>query len=349
MKVRNRNFEQYKNYEFDMPFDSRVILCVKEGQEINFGDKLFARMESAVKNSINISKELGCSSDQSSKFLSSLSGEFVQKGDVLAERISGNGLSVKRVVAPSSGVVSMRRIQDGYIDILGEQSEVVVKSNFSGKVIYADPVKGLRIQAETTALDLMAVSKDFFDSKRNNESITGEFVLVGDGTSVYRVSDLEDDYKGKIVFAGKYVYEDVLKKLFELGAVCVLVYSIDYNLFRSVNLPVGVIGGFGNIHFPPEMRKAIADMSRSFIVADGDEKQLFFVKRGTVPLHISEKQNDNFVDVFIGEKVVSYDSQSYGRIGTVVGYDKETKYLTVELQKGLNSLISIDSVDFVSL
>jgi len=349
MKVRNRNFEQYKNYEFGIPFDTRVNLCVKEGDNIGFGDKLFVRMENAIKDSIYLPKELGCSVDQCSSYITVLPGEFLSKGDIAAERVSSNGLTVKRIESPSSGVVSTKRLTDGYIDIMGEQSEVVIKSNFSGKVIYADPIKGLRIQAETTALDLMAISKDFFNSKKNNESIAGEFVLVGDGTSVYRVSDLEDDYKGKIVFAGKYVYEDVIKKLFELGALCVLVYSIDYNLFRSINLPIGVIGGFGNIHFPSEIRKALADMSRSFVVADGDEKQLFFVKKGDIPLHLSENQNDDLIDIYIGEKVISYDPQSYGRIGIVIGYDQETMYLTVEFQKGLNSVIALDSVDFVSL
>jgi hypothetical protein len=349
MKVRNRNFEQYNEYQFNIPFDTRVHLYVKEGEEISFGDDLFVRMESAVKESIYLPKVLGCNIEDSKKYVIVLAGEFVDKGDILAEKISSNGLTVKRISSFHSGVVSVKRINDGYIDILGEQSEVVVKSSFSGRVIYADPVKGLRIEAETTALDLMAVSRDFFNSRKNGESITGEFVLLGDGTSIYRISDLEDDYKGKIVFAGKYVYEDVLKKLFELGAVCVLVYSIDYNVFRSINLPVGVIGGFGNMYFPSEIRKALADLSRSFVVADGEEKQLFFVKKGSVPLHVSENQDDDITDVYIGERVMSYDPQSYGRVGTVVGYDKETEYLTVEFQKGLNSVVALGAVDFVSL
>ncbi len=141
----------------------------------------------------------------------------------------------------------------------------------------------------------------------------------------------------------------MLKKLFELGAVCVLVYAMDYKLFRSVNLPVGVMGGFGSINFPPEIRKGIADMSRCFVVADGEEKQLFFVKKGNMPLHLSDNQDDDFVDMYIGEKVMSYDPQSYGRIGSVIAYDKETSYLTVEFQKGINSLISVDAVEFISL
>ena len=349
MKVRNRNFEQYTKYEFSIPFDTKVNLYVKEGEEIRFGDKLFVRMENAIKESMYIPKILGCSIENCSKYVTALPGEFVGKGELMAERVSSNGLTVKRVSSSQQGVVSIKRLKDGYIDILGEESEVVVKSNFSGKVIYADPIKGLRIQAETTALDLMAISKDFFDARKNNESIAGEFVLLGDGTSVYRVSDLEEDYKGKIVFAGKFVYEEVVKKLFELGALCVLVYSMDYNLFRSINLPVGVIGGFGNIHFPAETRKALVDMSRAFVVADGEEQQLFFVKKGDVPLHISENQDDDIVDIYVGEKVISYDPQSYGRVGTVINYDEETNYLTVEFRKGLNSVISLDIVDFISL
>lgn len=349
MKVRNRIFEQYKEYEFNIPLNDSISLLVKEGDTVNFGDILFVRGENAVKESIYIPKELGCSPDKSSGYLAALPGEYVEKGDIIAEKSSGNGLTVKRIEAGRSGVISTKRLSDGYVDILGEQSNVEIKSNFTGKVVSADPVSGLVISAETTAVDLKAVSKDFFNANRNNESISGEFVLLGDGTSVYTVNDLEDDYKGKVVFAGRFVYEDVLKKLFELGAVCVLVYGIDYKLFRSVNLPVGVIGGFGGINFPAEIRKGIADMSRCFVVADGEEKQLFFVKKGNMPLHVSEEQDDDFIDMYTGEKVMSYDPQSYGKIGKVTAYDKETGYLTIEFQKGINSLVSIDSVDFVSL
>ena len=349
MKVRDRIFEQYDEYEFTIHLNDSINLFVKEGDSIGFGDKLFTRGENATKESIYIPKELGCNVDNCKEYVTALSGEFVQSGDIIAEKTSGNGLTVKRVVASHSGVVSTKRLSDGYIDILGEQLQVEVKSNFTGKVISADPVRGLRICAETTAMDIRAVSKDFFNAKSSHESVSGEFVLLGDGTSVYTLSDLEDDYSGKVVFAGRFIYEDVIKKLFELGAVCVLVYAMDFKLFRSINLPVGVIGGFGNINFPPEIRKGISDLSRCFVVADGEEKQLFFVKKGSLPLHISENQDDDFVDIFIGEKVMSYDPQSYGRIGNVIAYDKEANYLTVEFQKGINSVISLDSVDFISL
>jgi len=349
MKVRDRIFEQYEEYEFTISLNDSVRLFVKEGESISFGDKLFTRGETATKESLYIPRELGCSVEKSKVYTLSLSGEFVQKGDIIAEKVSRNGLTIKRVEASHSGVISTKRLSDGYIDILGEQSNVEVKSSFTGRVVSANPVRGLRICAETTAMDLRAVSKDFFNAKRESESISGEFILIGDGTSVYTLKDLEDDYKGKIVFAGRFVYEDVIKKIFELGAVCVLVYAMDYKLFRSINLPVGVIGGFGNINFPVEIRKGIADMSRCFVVADGEEKQLFFIKKGNMPLHLSENQDDDFVDMYIGEKVMSYDPQSYGRIGKVIAFDQETNYLTVEFRKGINSVISINSVDFVSL
>jgi len=349
MKVRDRIFEQYKEYEFTIPLNDSVNLFVKEGESISFGDKLFTRGENATKESLYIPKELGCSVEKSKEYITSLSGEFVQRGDIIAEKVSKNGLTVKRVGAGHSGVISTKRLSDGYIDIIGEQSDVEVKSNFTGKVLSADPVRGLKICAEATAMDLKAVSKDFFSAKRERKSITGEFILIGDGTSVYTLKDLEDDYKGKIVFAGRFVYEDVIKKIFELGAVCVLVYAMDYELFRSINLPIGVIGGFGSINCPVEIRQGIADMSRCFVVTDGEEKQLFFVKKGNMSLHLSENQDDDFVDMYIGEKVISYDPQSYGRIGKVIALDQESDYLTVEFQKGINSVISINSVDFISL
>ncbi len=349
MKVRDRVFEQYEKYEFTIPLNDSVKLFVKEGEDIGFGDNLFTRGESSTKESLYLPRELGCSIKKSKSCVVSLPGEFVEKGDILAEKVSKNGLTIKRVEAGHSGIISTKRLSDGYVDILGEQSSVEVKSNFTGRVLSADSVRGLKICAETTAVDLRAVSKDFFNAKRENESISGEFILIGDGTSVYTLKDLEDDYRGKVVFAGRFVYEDVIKKIFELGAVCVLVYAMDYQLFRSINLPVGVIGGFGNINFPVEIRKGIADMSRCFVVADGEEKQVFFVKKGNMSLHSSEDQDDDFVDMYIGERVISYDSQSYGRIGKVIEYDQETDYLTVEFQRGINSVISINSVAFVSL
>ena len=106
----------------------------------------------------------------------------------------------------------------------------------------------------------------------------GEFLVLGDGKNLLlNVEDL--NCEDKIVFAGKYLHPDLMYNLFEKGASFILTYSMEYEDFRKRGLPVGVVGGFGEIYSGKKILELIASMEEKFAVVDYSESCLLYTSR----------------------------------------------------------------------
>jgi hypothetical protein len=157
--------------------------------------------------------------------------------------------------------------------------------------------------------------------------------LKGDDTS----------YEGKIVFVGKHLHTSLLRDLFEKGAKFVLTYSMDYQDFRNQGLPIGLVGGFGEIYSGEEFLKMISELNGSYAVVDFDESQIFFLNENR---KMKEKESV-FVKNLIGSKIVSRTLGSYGMTGEIMSTEGSS-YVTVEWEHGGRSVINLGSLEFVS-
>jgi hypothetical protein len=343
MIVRRKIFEKYEEYKFNIPYQSGDTVLVKTGESIKRGERLMIKRGSHITHSFFLPEEIDVQTSKLTEYLNCIDGEFVNKGDVLAERVMPGGLSVKKIVSPVQGVVDLSRLNSGYLDLSGEESELLIESTFRGVVDGIDPVDGINITADSYALDLLCIS-DSATRSETEKKIFGEFVIIGDGMDlVLRAGDL--DYQDKIVFVGKYLHPDLLHDLFQKGALFVLTYSMDYEDFRKQGLPVGVVGGFGEIYSSKSIIDLISSMDKKFVVVDYDESQMFFV---TDEKSYFSKEG-LFVKTAIGSIVISRALSNYGMFGKVTSVEEEGLYINVDWEGGQRSIISIGNVEFVSI
>lgn len=338
MILKHKLFEKYDEYIFKIPSGRGDRILVNTGEMLKEGTDILVRRGNNVKNSFFLPSQLGCAKENIGKYLMCMDGEFVEKGDILAEKTSMGGLTIKRLTSPIQGVVDMSRIGIGYLDLLGEEQENIVKSTFNGVVESINPIDGITIKASAYALDLVAISNVQEDAKY----IVGEFVSLGSGNDVI-LRSVEEDLQDKIVFAGKRLHPGLLRDIFEKGAKFVLSYSMDYQNFRNQGLPVGVIGGFGEIYSPKEMIEKITKKNHTFAVVDVNESQIFFLG-GNIKDGVADSL---FVQSAVGRKVISHALGNYGMLGEVNGVEDDS-YLSVNWENGASSIINVGSVEFVS-
>ncbi len=336
MILRHRLLENYEEYTFKIPVSSRDRVLVKGGDRVEEGTEIFLRKGNYVRHSFFLPDQLNCSIQNIPDCIACIDGELIGEGDILAEKVVSGGLTVKRLIAPSSGIVDLTRARHGYIDILGEEQESLVKSTFNADIVDVNPLDGITFKTSALALDLISIS--------NTQSITlaGEFKTINTGKDV-KLKGEDTSYEDKIVFVGKHLHHGLLKDLFEKGAKFVLTYSMDYQDYRNQGLPIGIIGGFGEIFSGEKFLQELSALEGCYAIVDFEECQVFFLK-DTKKLG---KKESVFVKNLVGSKIVSRASGSYGMNGEIVEVEG-SGYATVEWENGGRSIVSLGSMEFVS-
>lgn len=344
MIIRHELITKYDSYIFKIPYGVRDKVMVKVGEMVKPGDNLVERKNNSKAYSLFVPNQLEISIKEIPKYLMCIDGEFVNEGDVLVEKPNQGGLTVAKLIAPVEGVVDLERIGSGYLDILGEEGESVSKSTFTGKVIDVNLVDGIVFESSASAMDIKILSKMY--QKGEPEKIIGEFVVVGDGSSLQLKADDNTDYANKIVFAGKYLHTSLLQDLFERGASFVLAYSMEYPDFRKQTLPIGLLGGFGEISCSNSIMSLLSARNGDLCSIDLDESQIFFLSDRKEK---AEKKDSSFVQNAVGSTIRSLSPANYSMLGKVSGIEEDRAYISVEWENGAKGLIEIGSVEFVSL
>jgi hypothetical protein len=343
MIVKRKILEKYEEYQFNIPYKSGDRVLVKTGDKLREGDDLMLKRRSHIKQSFFLPEEIDVRLPNLPEYINCIDGEFVKEGSVLAEKVIAGGLNVKKIIAPAQGVVDLSRLGSGYLDLLGEENEITVKSSFTGVVEGVDPVEGINVLSSAYALDLLCVS-DLYTRPKEERKVFGEFVVIGDGKDLVLQAD-DSNYQDKIIFVGKYLHTDLLYDLFEKGALFVLTYSMDYEDFRRQGLPVGIIAGFGEIYSSKSIIDLVSSMNGKFVVVDYEESQMFFITEDKT----YTSKEDLFVKSAVGSTVISRALPNYGMLGKIVSMEEEGLYANVVWEGGQNSMINIASVEFVSL
>ncbi|MBP5204555.1 hypothetical protein J6Z48_02850 [bacterium] len=345
MIIKRNLFEKYDNYIFGVPYKENDRVLVNKGDKIKEGTDIIEKYIHTSKYSFYLPTQIGCEQNKAEKYVSCMDGELVTKGSVLAERMVAGGLSIKKLISPCEGVVDLTKIKSGYLDILGEENTVTLKSSFSGKVEDVNPLDGIVVKSPASAIDIKAISDIVnTDGQPSNKKIFGEFVTLGDGKEVLLKAE-GDDYHNKIVFVGKHLHPKLLHDLFEKGADFVLTYSMDYQEFRKQGLPVGVFGGFGDIYCSDEFCKLVSSMKGSFAIMDYNESQLFFLN----DLAMKNKDKNIFLQKLNGATVKSLSSGNYSMLGTIIDLEEDKSDILVKWENGRTGNINIGNVEFVSI
>ncbi len=335
MEIRSRIFEKYTEYQFKIPLKNGDKILTKEGN-VKVGDTLFERSDSSLKKSLNVPKVFDCKNDECEQYMVRVNGEYLEEGEVIARKLSSGKLSVTQLVSPISGVLDLTRIKQGYIDILGEENTTVIKSDFTGYINKVNPIDGLVVTTNAVAIDGVVSSK-------SEDKVFGKLEILGDGKTILKENTLEDDYRGKIVWVGPYLYNRLAIELFERGAIAVVTYAMSYTEFRSIGLPIMILGGFGSVHCDSVFLNMFLPFKDKFVMLDTFQNQLFILSDCDV------KNRGWFVDRFVNQNVISRSQSTYGCIGKILEYDQDSDNVLVDFDKKGTSLMNIGLLDFIDL
>lgn len=336
MEIRSRLFEKYTDYKFSIPLVGNEKIFAKQGSYVKVGDKLFENSVSTIKKSIYLPKTLNCKLEECYKYVNRIDGEYVDEGEIIAQRVSSGGLTIVEVVTPVSGILDYSRVSKGYVDVLGEESSNTFNSDFDGYVNTVNPNDGMVITSTSLCIDVVATTK-------TENKFFGKLEILADGNSIVTEKMLESDYSGKIVWVGPFLYDQVAYELFERGAVAILTYAISFNEFRNIGLPIAVLGGFGSVHCDTKFINKLVTLNGRLVILDGTENQLFVIADS------KESNKDWFVDQYINQLVISRVPSSYGYIGKIVEVQQDSDYVFVDFDKKGKSLLHIGALDFVDL
>ncbi|MBD3329733.1 hypothetical protein GF357_04540, partial [Candidatus Dojkabacteria bacterium] len=349
------NIIKFGKQSINIPFDGEGKLSVGKGDAIKPGDELFTVTGSRIGETYFIPQELGVSLDQVREYVLRLDGEYVSKGDVIAEKVSGSGLTAKQVVATRDGIISLKRLHNGFIDILTEKKNHRFESKFNGKVLRASRQFGVELQVKTLSLNCFAsklvkrsyLNNDYvMDADLDGDSYLGEIDVIKDGTSVYTVRDLgKKDFEHKIVFAGRYLYPDLAIEVIERGALAIVAYSMDYEDFKEINGNILLIGGFGQLVIDEFYINLIDSVKGKFGYVSSNFKDEFQVLDGEITDKIFPSLNKKYFDgLRVDSMVISTRVSDYGCVGRVVGFEDDGSYAVVKFSSGQKGIISVNSL-----
>jgi hypothetical protein len=336
MLIKAKIFEHYNKYSFKIPLTGGEKLYVKNQQRIISGNPLFSKTENRIKESYFLVDELGVKASECYKYITCINGEYIEKGEVLAEKKRQSGLTMKQIVSGVFGIVDFDRLDKGFVDVLAEEENIIVNSNFSGIITEILPGSHITINSPASALDLAATT--LFDEK-----LFGNISFINKRNSI--MSEIPDiDLKGKIVWVGSYLPLSLALKVFQKGARGILTYSMEYEDFKNLGLPIGVIEGFGKIHCDEKYLKELYKLDEKFAVLDSVENQLFVAKQE----QIKTVEGGFFIKELLGARVISRHSAHYGYIGTIIQIN-DLNYVTVDFGTSGKSIVDLGSLDFITM
>jgi hypothetical protein len=328
MKIIKPFIKQLEDHNFKLELLGNIEILVKRGDKVKMGDDLYKRDYKRILESYSIQKELGVTPNKVREYLVRLNGEYVIKGEVLAERLANGGLVLKKIYATVDGLLSFERLDEGFIDILSEFESEVIKSHISGIITDFDHSKQMIIKSKALGIEIK--------NKWSRGEVSGEFDIVSKGDSVYSEKDLNENYRDKVVFAGRFAYPELITQILKRGAKAVVVWSMNYSDYVQFQDYVIILGGFGQIPFDYSFIHTISSMNGSYsMITDGvivfaDKGQLNFTPKNTL---ISP-------ELKVNDLVRVIESDNYTLVGKVVDTTNGNGYYTIATTNGDRMLIS---------
>ncbi len=300
---------------YRIPFNGEAQIFVSIGDDVKYGQVLFEARRKEILESHFLPKLLSIKPSDSSEYVGRLSGEYVDPGDLLGEKLSAGGMIERKIVAGDSGVVSLERINQGYIDILGETVNFSYESPIEGKIVGITLGSYIEIEAESSTVKLFGSSNLLHALESETNTIVGPLEVIGKGDSVYTAKDLKDSYEGSIVYAGRFLYQTLAEELYLRGVYSVISYSMNYSELMNSKIPVAVVSGYGQIPVNKDFENFIVSCSGQLVSVDVNGKYFSIANKGGLNMTSFKGKKYFTSKLVVGETLMSINSELMGVVG----------------------------------
>ncbi|WKZ31357.1 MAG: hypothetical protein QY318_01115 [Candidatus Dojkabacteria bacterium] len=324
----NRAISKFKIVEQATLFievEGSAELYVKSGDKLKKGDKLYSVERKKIVESHYIPKALGVQVQKSAEYVGRVGGEYVMEGELLAEKLTSGGLVTKRLIAGSDGIVSLRRLDMGYIDILSEANRILFDSPVNGEVEEVVLNSGIYIKSEAVKVPIFDI--EGFHDIENFSQVTGVLHSIVTDHEVPSPANLEEDYEGKIVFVGQHYHRKLITELYKKGCEAIIAYSADIEAIIELGIPVVVLRGYGHIKSDEEYFEMIEKNVGEWVRVDLKGRALYIFDSAVRPKDVKANFYPRLIE---GARVSSHDIDSYALAGKVLDYEgDDEKYVAL--------------------
>ncbi len=335
MNLIHKSIKYVSRGEVFIPFEGKMKSCLKEGTKFEKGVELFQVERRKLLASYSVSEELGVKPNKILDLVGRIEGEYISKNDVIAEKLISGGLMSKRILSDYDGIINFSKADLGYVNILSELGLESCVSTFGGIVKSVDFARGIFVKTDTCKVPL------FYSNYSFEEDIFGQFQILTDAESIPASRVIQESFDGKVVFAGRFMYPELALELFKRGCKFILVGSMNYDDLKDLNVPVGVLTGFGNIFFD-SIRLSFFKELKGFQVGISSEGVQFPIGLNDEISRLFE-QNCYTNSIKKNDIVKSVDFESFGLVGEVQNVNEV--YATVLMQEGSTYVIDVDSLE----
>ena len=322
-----------------MPVPRASKLMVSVGEEVAFTQKVAEYEMKKIVDSYHLPTLLGCRAENSAEYVGRVHGELIFEGDLLGERLSSAGLVSKKIYAAVDGVVSTKRISEGYIDLISEKESGEILSSWTGKVTAIELGNSIEFEVDGVSF------RPKVSPLNKKEQCEGELMIINKGDSIYTKADLASDYTGKVVYLGRFGYAETVKEILGRGANAVIVDSLDYEVYE--NAPKGkifVLKGFGQSVANPTITDFLSAHAGYMVVIDPEFITVISAstsqyKRGVVDEYLTSHAE-------VGEQVIVKSPKFPMAVGEIIGlYDEQdVNQALLELRSGGRILVGADHI-----
>jgi len=221
----------------------------------------------------------------------------------------------RKIKSPYNG--NLIKNNDGTYSFLEEERRFPLLSGVWGEV--RDIYENRSVLIETQIRDMLfSASTDVLTS--------GELVVLPNPSDILKKSYLEKfakGIKGKIVYIGHHVDEDLVKRAHNLGATAVIAGSSSRQTFvyaKKGGIGLGLISGFGTIDTPRATFELLESISHRYVFFNGSQNILRIpVPDDNIQTISEEDISDNvpFKQLKEGMEVWVLEEPNFGKIGTV--------------------------------
>ena len=328
-----------------VPFPSGATSFIGVGENVLYGQQLYEMKRKKVIDSYYLPRILGIKAENSPDYVGRISGEYVVTGDLLAEKLTAAGMIGRRVVAGKDGVVDLSRITQGFLRILGEEEVVQVNSHLQGKVVGLELNRRLTIETDGAQISYTYGHQVKNAVDQGTEEISGELLILGDGSSVYSKRDLLSTYENKIVFAGRFIYQDLAREIYKRNAKIIIVNAIDQPEMKQLKVPLVILGGFGQVPLDKEILSILQNSVGHQVKVEPNDNSLVIANQPAIDPS-SFKGNSYFLPkLVVGTLAKVYDPSNYGVVGEVIDLMDEDEKFLIETRGKKRLMVDKNSVE----
>ncbi len=351
------------------------ILPLKGTVKVKVGDKVKANdlvAETLLPGKVlplNLANKLGVQASLINDYLKIKPGDFIKKGQLLAETKGFLGFFKSSVKSPFDGEVESVSVHTGQMLLREPRIPVQIKAFIDGLVVEVIPEEGVVIENKSAYIQgIFGLAGE----------VTGKLKMIAkDPNEVVSADQIDDSCKDRIIVAGSMIDLKAIEKAVKVGAKAILTGGIDdqdlkkllgYDIgvaitgHEKIGITIVVTEGFGKI----KMANKTFDLLKKFEGKEASVHGKTQIRAGVmrpeiiIPLPFDEKEliakKPEMATLEIGTTIRVIRQPNFGKIGKVVGLPEKlykvqsetlVRVLEAKLEDGQTLIIPRANVEVI--